>query len=81
MLEKIPSKDTIYRWIRVSGLLTLIPIILCVGPIAGYMAGDWLQRQFGFPSWTSVACAALGFLGGVLETVRVIRAALMSVGK
>lgn len=78
MTAQRPSKETIYRWIRVGGLLTLIPITLCVGPIAGYFAGKWLAQQFHLPSWIPVASAALGFIGGVLETIKAIKVALKS---
>lgn len=81
MSAQRPDKETAYRWIRVSGLLTLIPIALCVGPLAGYAAGEWLRDAFSLPGWVPAACAACGFLGGVRETVRVIGAALRSVEK
>lgn len=81
MAAQKPVKETVYRRIRVSGLLTLIPIALCVGPLAGFAAGEWLRDTFSLPHWVPAACAACGFLGGVLETVRVIKVALRSVEK
>jgi hypothetical protein len=42
------------------------------------MAGEWLRDAFHWPRWVPTACAACGFLGGVRETVRVIRVALQS---
>ena len=79
MRAQRPDKETIYKWIRVSGLLTLIPISLFVGPIAGYAAGDWLANKFNLPIWTSIICSLFGFLGGALETIRIIRVALKSI--
>lgn len=75
-MQRPNDKAAIYKWIRVSGLLALIPISLFAGPFAGYMAGEWIARRFGAPLWTPAACAGLGLLGGAVETIRVIRAAL-----
>jgi len=68
-------KQEIYKWIRLGGLLSFIPFILAAGPIAGYVAGDYLVRRFGFPPFTTAAFTAVGFIASVKETVRVIRIA------
>jgi len=69
-------KQEIYKWIRLGGLLSFIPFILVAGPIAGYLAGDYLVKRFGLPSFTPVALAAIGFIASARETIRVIRIAL-----
>lgn len=69
-------KQEIYKWIRLGGLLSFIPFILAAGPIAGYLAGDYLVKRFGLPPFTSAVFTAIGFAAGVRETVRVIRIAL-----
>lgn len=71
-----PGKETVYKWIRVGGLLALIPITLCVGPIAGYIAGNWLVKEFALPPWVLAACVLSGLSGGILETINIIRAAI-----
>ena len=78
MTKRRPDKATLYKRVRISGLLTLIPITLAVSPLAGYWAGEWLTAALKAPGWAPIACAALGFAGGVLETVKIIRAALGS---
>lgn len=65
-----------YRWIRVAGLLTLIPIVLAAAPLAGYIAGDWLIHQFGFPNYTTIVCVIIGFAASARETIKIIQAAL-----
>ena len=69
-------KQEIYKWIRLGGLLSFIPFILAAGPIAGFLAGDYLVKRFGLPSFTPAAFGAAGFLVSARETVRVIRIAL-----
>lgn len=72
------NKADLYRWIRVSGLLSLIPIVLAAGPLAGYVAGYYLTKLFNFPHYTGVVCAIIGFIAAVRETLTIIRAALRS---
>jgi hypothetical protein len=65
-----------FRWIRISGLLALIPIVLAAAPLAGYIAGDWLVKTFHSPRYVMIACVIIGFVAGVRETVKIIEAAL-----
>ena len=65
-----------FRWIKVGGLLTLIPIILAAAPLAGYLAGEWLVLKFRFPRHTTIVCVIIGFAAAVRETIKIIGAAL-----
>ena len=65
-----------FRWIRLAGLLTLIPIVMAAAPLAGYVAGDWLSFRFRFPRYTVILCVIIGFAAAVRETVIIIKAAL-----
>ena len=76
MAAKKPDKETVYRWIRVSGQITLIPIVLCAGPLGGYYAGEWLTKAFHLPGWTTNACVLIGLAGAIRETIRILRIAL-----
>ena len=69
-----PSKA--FKWIKISGLLALLPIVLAVGPLTGYIAGDWLVTYFKLPSYVTIICVILGFAAAVQETFRIIKAAL-----
>ena len=66
----------VYKWIKIGGLLSFIPIILAVGPLAGYFAADYLEKKFGFPGFTSPVFIIVGFIASARETVRIIRLAL-----
>jgi hypothetical protein len=65
-----------FRWVKVGGLLTLIPIVLAAAPLAGYLAGEWLMLKFRFPRHTTIVCVIIGFAASVRETVKIIKAAL-----
>ena len=69
-------KQEIYKWIRLGGLLSFIPFVLAAGPIAGYLAGEYLIKRFGLPPYTSFIFAAVGFAASARETVRIIRLAI-----
>ncbi|MCX5686328.1 MAG: hypothetical protein NTW09_02545 [Candidatus Omnitrophica bacterium] len=69
-------KQEIYKWIRMGGLLSFIPFVLAAGPIAGYLAGEYLIKRFGLPQYISYIFAAVGFAASARETVRIIRIAI-----
>jgi hypothetical protein len=70
------SKKEIYKWIKLAGILSYVPLILVAGPLAGYLFGSFLERKFGFSSYVTVIASATGFIMGLAETVRIIRIAL-----
>jgi hypothetical protein len=74
----VVKKADAYRWIRVGGLLSLIPLTLAAGPLAGYLAGDWLVTRFGLPAYTTPGAIAIGMIASAVEVVRIIKAALVS---
>ena len=65
-----------YKWIKIGGLLSFIPIILVTGPLAGYFLSDYLEKKFNLPNFTSAICIIIGFIASARETVRIIRLAL-----
>ncbi len=68
--------DGAYKWVKVSGLLALIPLVLAAGPVTGYMAGDWIAARFNLPRYVTIIFISLGFAASVQETVKIIKAAL-----
>jgi hypothetical protein len=70
-----------FRWIRLGGLLTLIPIVLATGPLTGYLAGEWLVLKFGFHRYTAYVCVIIGFAAAIGEIVKIIKAALKIAGE
>lgn len=70
------KKTATYKWIRIGGLLSFIPVILAAGPMAGYFLADYLKVKFGFPSYTYAICVVIGFAASARETIRIIKLAL-----
>ena len=69
------DKPALFKWIKVAGLLSVIPLVLASGPLAGYIAGYYLIRLFNFPSYTTIICAIIGLTAGIIEAARMIKAA------
>ena len=65
-----------YKWIKIGGLLSFIPIVMATGPLGGYFLADYLEKKFGFPDFTSIICITVGFIASIRETIRIIRLAL-----
>ena len=72
------SSKKVFRWIKVGGLLSLIPIVLAAGPLTGYLAADFLVKKLNFPGWTSIVCVIIGFVASAQEVVRIVKAALIA---
>ena len=65
-----------YKWIKVGGLLSLIPFVLAAGPLVGYIAFDYLRNRFGVPSYASYILITIGFAASVRETIRIVKITL-----
>jgi len=72
------KKKEVYKWIKVGGLLSLIPFVLVAGPLMGYMAFDYIAKRFGAPPYLAYILVTIGFAAGVRETIRIIRITLNS---
>ncbi len=73
MAEK---KDAYFQQVKRIGALTAIPIILFVGPMAGYFAGDWIDRKFRFHPWCTFLFLILGFVASGREIFRLLNQVL-----
>ena len=73
MVEK---KDPGFLQLKQIGALTAVPIILLVGPFAGYFAGDWIDRKFRSYPWCTVLFLVLGFVASGREIFRILKQVL-----
>ena len=69
-----PEKDR-YNWARQAGLLSTIPFLMAVPPIAGLLIGRFLDKKFNaYPVFT-IVFMLMGFAAGVREVALVIKKA------
>ncbi len=62
-------------WIRIVGLLTVIPFLLAIGPLIGYFIGHWLDGYFETEPIFTIIFLILGFIAAGKETYNLIRQA------
>ena len=60
---------------RQSGLLTTIPVLLAVPPIAGLFIGRFLDSKFNTDPILTIVLLILGFIAGGKEIASVVKKA------
>ena len=67
------KKNAGYSQLKQLGVLTTIPIILLMGPLAGYFAGGWIDKKFRFYPWFTILFLILGFAASGREIFRLLK--------
>ena len=70
------NKDAFYSQVKQIGALTAVPIILVVGPLAGYFLGNWADSRFRVYPWGTILFLVLGFVASVREIIRLLKQVL-----
>ncbi len=63
------------RDLRKIGLLGAIPMMIGLGPLIGYLIGDWIDYKLGTGPYLMILFIALGFGAAVKETIKIIKQA------
>ena len=72
LAEKNDEKSQLIRQI---GLLTVIPILLAVGPLVGMFIGNLLDKWLGTEPYLMYVFIALGFIASGKEVWRLVKRA------
>ena len=64
-----------YTWARQAGLLSTIPFLMAVPPIAGLLIGRYLDKKFSLQPLFTIVLLLLGFAAGVREVALVMKKA------
>jgi len=75
------DEENRYWAIRQAGLLTTIPVLLTVPPIAGFLAGRFLDRKLNTDPIFSIVLLVFGFVAGARQIARVVKLASRDVSK
>ncbi len=62
-----------YKWIKIAGMISFIPVVLAAGIFSGYFVGEFLIRKTGVPAFILPLCIIIGTLASVIEVARIIR--------
>ena len=68
----MPDQNS-YRLLWMLGLALTLPMILLSGPLAGFLAGQWLMNQFNVNAAIKPALMAAGLLGSGFQAYQLIR--------
>lgn len=58
---------------RGVGAYLMIPMMMGVGPVMGYLLGAWLERRYGHAPWLSFAGVVLGAVASVRQIIRILQ--------
>lgn len=75
-LRRVERLTKAYKWIRIGGLLSFIPVVMAAGPLGGYFLADYFEKRFGLPGYVSLIFILIGFIASIRETIRIIKLAL-----
>ena len=78
MAEK---KEVVYSQLKQLGALTVIPIVLLVGPLVGFFIGGWIDQKFRLYPWFTVLFLILGFVASGREVTRLLKQVLRDENK
>lgn len=72
----VAAKQDLYKWVKIAGILTFIPLILAGGVTAGYLMGDYIEKKFSNFYFAVPVFVVIGLLGSAIEVARIIRLVL-----
>ncbi len=64
-----------YSWARQAGMLSTIPVLMVVPPIAGVLIGRFIDRKLDTQPAFTIVFLVLGFAAGVREVAIVLKRA------
>jgi len=74
------EKAEFYKWVKIAGILSFLPITLAAGPVGGYFAGVYLEKRFGLPWYLTLILIGAGIIVSIKETVRIIMLVIKAEG-
>lgn len=70
VLRQSGDKSQLYRQLALAGVL---PIMMAVGPLIGYLIGNWLDGWLKTTPWLMVIFIAFGFVASGKEVYNIVR--------
>lgn len=70
MLRQSSDKSQLYRQLALAGV---IPIMMAVGPLIGYLIGNWLDSWLRTAPWLMVVFIGFGFVASGKEVYNIVR--------
>jgi F0F1-type ATP synthase assembly protein I len=68
-----PEEDEQQKRITQMGVYIMIPFVLAVSPIVGWIIGSWLDKKLDTAPYLMYVGLLLGFIAGFRELYRIIK--------
>jgi ATP synthase protein I len=69
----VKQGDDKSQLLRQLALASTIPLLMAVGPLVGYLIGNWLDSWLGTAPWLMVFFIVLGFVAAGKEIFNMLR--------
>ena len=70
----MPHKKEIYKWVKLAGFASFIPLVLAAYPLTGFLVGDYIRNRFYPQSHPEAVFSLIGLCAAIVEVIRIIRA-------
>ncbi len=67
-------KEDFYKGVKTVGFVTVIPFMVAAGPLSGYFVGEFIQNRVNLSAHVVLLSVAVGFLAGLMEMIRILKA-------
>jgi len=66
-LQHDPSDEQKRKRYRDIGMYTVIPTMMVVGPLLGYVLGSWVEKKWDHAPWPTTIGAIFGLIAAVRQ--------------
>jgi ATP synthase protein I len=70
VLRQSDNKSQLYRQLALTGVL---PVMMAVGPLIGFLIGKWLDGWLNTAPWLMVLFIGFGFVASGKEVYNIVR--------
>jgi len=75
------NKDKFYSTLRQAGIYTAIPFLLALGPIIGYLIGNFLDKKLHTEPYLMILFIVFGFVASGKEVYNLVKIAMRDMEK
>jgi len=74
----LKKDEKFYASVRNLGIVITIPTVFAVGPIVGFLIGNWIDQKWNTDPWGKTLFSLLGFVASVRQVIEIIKQATSS---
>jgi len=74
----LKKDEKFYPLVRNLGIVVTIPMVFVVGPVIGFLIGNWIDQKWNTAPWGMITLILLGFIASVKQVIDLIKRATNS---